>query len=117
LEEYQERIEGDERTSGLHDKARHAKTPEDRKAIQAEAETNAAPPSPRKGGLTERIEDKDNHPKAKAAIKRRKTAIEDRVERNVQLRATHNGATEVATSKPTKAGANLFKKAMQLSPK
>ena len=109
LQGYQERIEGDDELCDLHDKARHARTPEERKAINAEIadkRTKLAKAS----GLADRIEDRDNHPKAKAATKRRKTAIEKRAEQNYERRAEAKSALTPPKLVASKAGADLLKK-------
>jgi hypothetical protein len=116
LQNYQERIEGDEELVELHDKAKHAKSPEDRKAIQAEVEARRATLA-KESGLTERIEDHENHPKAKAATKRRKTAIEKKAEERYDHRAKHDGAAKLTDHKNTRAGADMFKKLTASSPK
>ena len=115
LEDYQERIEGDDTLADLHDKAKHATTPEQRKAINAEAEKRRATLA-KESSLTERIEDKNNHPKAKAATKRRKTAIEKKAEEKYERRATVEARSAPVSHTASKSNADLFKKLTQ-SPK
>ncbi len=109
LQNYQERIEGDDELVELHDKAKHAKTPEERKAIQAEAEARRDTLA-KASGLTERIEDNENHPKAKAATKRRKTAIEKKAEAKYEARADVKASSSPPALKANTAGADLYKK-------
>jgi hypothetical protein len=109
LQDYQERTEGDDELCELHDKARHAKTPEERKAINAEIAEKRAKLA-NGSGLADRIEDRDNHPKAKAATKRRKTAIEKRAEQNYERRAEAKSALTPPKLVASKAGADLLKK-------
>jgi hypothetical protein len=116
LQNYQERIEGDEDLAELHDKAKHAKSPEDRKAIQAEVDARRASHA-KESDLTERIDDNENHPKAKAATKRRKTAIEKKAEERYDQRAKNDGAAKLTDHKNTRAGADMFKKLTASSPK
>ena len=116
LQDYQETIEADDTLADLHVGARDAKTPDERKELNAQAEKRRAELA-KESGLSERIEDKDNHPKAKAATKRRKTAIEKKAEEKYEHRAKHDGAAKLTEHKDTKANADLFKKLTSVSPK
>jgi hypothetical protein len=109
LRDYQERIEGDDELRELHDKARHAKTPEVRKTINAEIAEKRAKLA-KESGLADRIEDKGNHPKATVATKRRKTAVEKRAEQNYERRAEAKSALSPPELVASKAGADLLKK-------
>jgi hypothetical protein len=115
LQDYQERIEGDDALSDLHDKAKAAKTPEERKAVQAEAAKRREELA-KESGLGERVENKANHPKAKAATQRRKTAIEKKAEEKYEHRATAEGRAAPVAHTASKSNADLFKKLTQ-SPK
>lgn len=107
LQDYQERIEGDDELCDLHDKARHAKTPEERKAINAEIAEKRAKLA-KQSGLVDRIVDKDNHPKAKTATKRRKTAIEKKAEQGYEARAGVKASAPPPKQNATQNGAALF---------
>jgi hypothetical protein len=115
LQDYQEQIEGDDTLADLHDKAKAAKTPEERKAIQTEAAKRRSELA-KESGLTERLEDKSNHPKAKAATQRRKTAIEKKAEKKYEHRATAEGRAAPVAHTASKSNVDLFKKLTQ-SPK
>jgi hypothetical protein len=109
LQDYQERIEGDDELCELHDKAREAKTPEERKAIIAQIAAKRAHHA-EGTGLTGRITDPGGHPKAVAATKRRKTAIEKKAEQNYDRRADAKNATAPPKLVVSETGADLFKK-------
>jgi hypothetical protein len=115
LQDYQEKIEGDDTLAQLHDKAKGAMTPEDRKAMQTEAAKRRSELA-KESGISERIEDKSNHPKAKAATQRRKTAIEKRAEEKYEHRATAEGRAAPVVHTASKSNAELFRKLTQ-SPK
>jgi hypothetical protein len=109
LQDYQEKIENDDTVADLHDKVKEAKTPEERKAIKAEAEKRRAEIA-KESGLSDRINDKDNHPKATAATQRRKTEIEKKAEAKYEARAEVKLSTTPPTLKANAAGADLYKK-------
>ena len=109
LQDYQERIESDDELSDLSEKAREAKTPEARKMIDAQIAAKRARHA-EETGLAGRIMDSTNHPKAVAATKRRKTAIEKRAEQNYQNCADAKHAGTPPTLVVSKAGSDLFKK-------
>jgi hypothetical protein len=109
LQDYQGRVEGDEELSDLHDKAKHAKTSEERKAFNAQIAEKRARHA-KETGLSERIADPENPAKSVAATKRRKTAIEKKAEQNYvpNISAKPKAhANEAATA--TKSRADLFK--------
>ncbi|WP_375415646.1 hypothetical protein [uncultured Bradyrhizobium sp.] len=115
LQAYQERIEGDEELAELHDKSKHAETMEEKNACAAriaEKRTQLA----KESGLTDRAEDAENHPKAKAATKRRKTAIEKKAERSYEARAGVKASAPPPKPNATQNGAALFSK-LTASPK
>jgi hypothetical protein len=109
LQDYQGRVEGDDELSDLHDKAKHARTPEERKALNkqiAEKRMRHA----KETGLSERIADPENPAKSVAATKRRKTAIEKKAEQNYVPNTSAKPkahANEAATA--TKSRTDLFK--------
>jgi hypothetical protein len=109
LQEYQDKIENDDTLTDLHHKAKKAKAPEERKAIQTETKARRTELA-KESGLTGRIEDKDNHPKAKAATERRKTAIEKKAEAKYDARADVRATSTPPTLKPNAAGSDLYKK-------
>jgi hypothetical protein len=109
LQDYQGRVEGDDELSDLHDKAKHAKTPEERKAFNAQIAEKRARHA-KETGLSERIADPENPAKSVAATKRRKTAIEKKAEQNYvpNTSATPKAhANEAAAA--SKSRADLFK--------
>jgi hypothetical protein len=116
LQDYQGRIEGDDELSDLHEKAKHAKTPDERKAFNAQIAEKRARHA-KETGLGERIADPENPAKSVAATKRRKTAIEKKAEENYEVRLKHNQSASAERSKPSKAGADLFKKLTSSAPK
>jgi hypothetical protein len=79
LQDYQERIEGDDDLFALHDKRKHASTPEERKALDTEISVKRAQLA-KEIGLDDRITDRQNPAKSVAATKRRKTAVEKKAE-------------------------------------
>jgi hypothetical protein len=115
LKEYQGRVEGDDELSELHDKARHAKTPEERKALNkqiVEKRTRHA----KETGLSERIADPENPAKSVAATKRRKTAIDKKAELNYENRAEAKTSSTPPRLVASRAGADLLKKLKASSP-
>ncbi len=116
LQDYQERVEGDDELCDLHDKAKHAKTPEERKAFNAEIAEKRAQHA-KETGLSERITDPENPAKSVAATKRRKTAIEKKAEEKYEHRAQHDGAAKPTDQKVTKGSSDMFKKLTASSPK
>jgi hypothetical protein len=109
LQDYQERVEGDDELCDLHDKAKHAKTPEERKAVQEQIAEKRARHA-KETGLNERIADPENPAKSVAATKRRKTAIEKKAEENYAPNTAAKPkaqANEAATA--TKSRSDLFK--------
>jgi len=109
LQDYQERVEGDDELCDLHDKAKHAKTPEERKALQEQIAEKRARHA-KETGLSERIADPENPAKSVAARKRRKTAIEKKAEQNYVPNTAAKPraqANEAATA--TKSRSDLFK--------
>ena len=109
LQDYQEKIENDDTLVDFHDKAKAAKTPEEAKAIKAEAEKRRAEIA-NESGLSDRIADKDNHPRATAATQRRKTAIGKKAEAKYDARADIRASSTPPTLKANAAGADLYKK-------
>jgi hypothetical protein len=116
LQDYQERIEGDDELGELHDKAKHAKTPEERKAVQEQIAEKRARHA-KETGLSERISDPENPAKSVAATSRRKTAIEKKAEEKYEHRAQHDGVAKPTDQKVTKGNADIFKKLTSPSPK
>jgi hypothetical protein len=115
LQDYQGRVEGDDELSDLHDKARLAKTPEERKAFNAQiAEKRAG--HAKETGLSERIADPENPAKSVIATKRRKTAIEKRSEQNYEHRAEAGTSWTPPKLVASRAGADLLKKLKASSP-
>jgi hypothetical protein len=115
LQDYQGRVEGDDELSELHDKAKHARTPEERKALNkqiAEKRMRHA----KETGLSERIADPENPAKAVTATKRRKTAIEKKAEQGYEARADVKASAPPPEQKATQNGSALFKK-LTVSPK
>jgi hypothetical protein len=116
MQNYQERVEGDDELCDLHDKAVHAKTPDQRRAIQARiAEKRAL--HAKDTGLDERIADPKNPAKSVAAAKRRIKAIDKKAERNYNIRLKHNQSARAENSKPTSANVDLFKMLTSSAPK
>lgn len=112
LQDYQKGIEGDEELAGLFDRRKHAKTAEDRKAIDDEIAARRAR-FESGSGLSERLGDKQVPAKANAAIRRRKTAIERRAEQNYGNRIDAQASPKLKSSE---AGTDLFRK-LTISPK
>jgi hypothetical protein len=115
LQDYQGRVEGDEELSDLHDKAKHARTPEERKALNkqiAEKRTRHATET----GLSERTADPENAAKSVAATKRRRTAIEKNAEQGYEARAGVKASAPPPKQNATQNGAALFSK-LTASPK
>jgi hypothetical protein len=115
LQDYQERIEGDDELCDLHDMAKHSKTPEGRKAFNeqiAEKRSRHA----KETGLTERITDPDNPSASVKATKRRKTAIEIKAEQHYEHRADARTSSTPPTLVASQAGADLLKKLKASSP-
>jgi hypothetical protein len=109
LHDYQERIDGDAELYELHDKRKHATTPEERKGLDAEiAEKRARHAN--ETGLQGRIADPENPAKSVAATKRRKTAVEKRAEQNYEHRAEARTSSTPPKLVTSKAGADLLKK-------
>jgi hypothetical protein len=109
LQEYQQRVEGDDELNDLHRKAKHAKTPEERKAFNAQI-TEKRSRHAKETGLSERIADPENPAKSVGATKRRKTAIEKKAEQNYVPNTSAKPkaqANKAATA--TKSRADLFK--------
>jgi hypothetical protein len=116
LQDYQERVEGDDELCDLHDKAKHAKTPEERKALQEQI-TEKRAQHKKETGLNERTTDPENPAKSVAATKRRIKAIDKRAEDNYDVRLKHNQSAHAENSKPSHANADLFKKLTSSAPK
>jgi hypothetical protein len=117
LQDYQQRIEGDDGLCALHEKRKHATTPEERKALDAEITAKRAQHA-KETGLSDRIADRQNPAKSVAATTRRKTAIEKKAEESYDRRFAPANTKPVAeTSKPNKADAHLFKKLTSSAPK
>jgi hypothetical protein len=109
LQDYQTRVEGDDDLCDLHDKAKHAKTPEERKAFNAQIAEKRARHA-KETGLSERIADPENPAKSVKATKRRKTAIEKKAEQNYVPNTSAKPkahANEAATA--TRSRSDLFK--------
>jgi hypothetical protein len=115
LQDYQGRVEDDDELSELHDKAKHAKTPEERKAFNAQIAEKRARHA-KETGLSERIADPENPAKSVAATKRRKTAIEKKAEQSYEARAGVKASVPPPEQKATQNGSALFKK-LTASPK
>ncbi|WP_375415457.1 hypothetical protein [uncultured Bradyrhizobium sp.] len=115
LQNYQKGLEGDEELSALHDRRKRAATVEDRKTIDAEIAAHRARHETN-SGLRDRLDDKQVPAKANAAIRRRKTAIEKRLEQNYDSRADAKAARTEPKLKSSKPDENLFKK-LTTSPK
>jgi hypothetical protein len=115
LQDYQERVEGDDELSELHDKAKHAKTPEERKAFKAQIAEKRARHA-KETGLSERIADPENPAKSVKATKRRKTAIETKAEQGYEARADVKASAPPPEQNATQKGAALFRK-LTASPK
>jgi hypothetical protein len=115
LQDYQKRIEGDDELCELHDKARHAKTPEERKAINAEIAEKRAKLA-KGSGLADRIADPENPTKSVTATKHRKTAIEKKAEQGYEARAGVKASAPPPKQNATQNGAALFSK-LTASPK
>ncbi len=109
LQDYQGRVEGDDELCDLHDKAKHAKTPEERKALQEQIAEKRARHA-KETGLSERIADPENPAKSVSATKRRKTAIEKKAEQNYEHRAEAKNSATPPKLVTSQAGADLFKK-------
>lgn len=110
LQDYQGRVEGDDELCELHDRAKHAKTPEERRAFNAQIAEKRARHA-KETGLNERITDPENPAKSVAATKRRKTAIEKKAEQNYVPNTSAKPkahANEAATA--SKSRADLFKR-------
>lgn len=109
LQDYQGRVGDDDELSELHDKAKHATTPKERKAFNAQiAEKRARHAN--ETGLSERIADPENPAKSVAATKRRKTAIEKKAEQNYVPNTSAKAkahANDAAAA--TKSRSDLFK--------
>jgi hypothetical protein len=116
LQDYQERIEGDDELCDLHLKAKHAKTPEERKALNNEIAEKRARHA-KETGLNERITDPKNPTKSVAATKRRKTAVENKAEQNYMHRAEATTSSTPPKLVASQAGADLLKKLKASSPK
>jgi hypothetical protein len=116
LQNYQGGIEGDDDLCDLYDKAKHAKTPEERTAINAQI-VERRKQYAKDTGLSERIEDPQNPARSVAATERRKTAIEKKADGNYELRLKQNRSASAEHSKPTKADTDLFKKLTSSAPK
>lgn len=116
LQHYQGRVEGDDELCELHDKAKRAKTPEERKALNARIAEKRAQHS-KDTGLSERVTDPENPSKSVAATKRRIEAIDKRAAHNYDIRLKHNQSARAENSKPTHANADLFKKLTSSAPK
>jgi hypothetical protein len=116
MQNYQQRVEGDDELCDLHDKAVHAKTPDQRKAIQARIAEKRAQHS-KDTGLSERVTDPENPSKSVAATKRRIKAIDKRAEHNYNIRLRHNQSARAENSKPSHANVDLFKKLTSSAPK
>jgi hypothetical protein len=116
MQNYQERVQGDDDLCDLHDKAKHAKTPEERKAIQVQIVEKRAQHA-KETGLNERVTDPENPAKSVAATKRRIKAIDKRAEDNYDVRLKHNQSARAENSKPNHANADLFKKLTSSAPK
>jgi hypothetical protein len=115
LRDYQERIEGDDELCDLHEKAKHAKTPEERKALNKEIAEKRAHHA-KETGLNERIADPKNPTKSVAATKRRKTAVEKKAEQNYEHRAEAKTNSTPPKLVASSAGADLLKKLKASSP-
>jgi hypothetical protein len=115
LQDYQGRVEGDAALSELHDKAKHARTPEERKAFNAQIAEKRARHA-RETGLSERIADPENPAKSIKATKRRKTAIEKKAEQNYEHRAEAGTSSTPPKLVASRAGADLLKKLKASSP-
>jgi hypothetical protein len=115
LQDYQTRVEGDDDLCDLHDKAKHAKTPEERKAFNAQIAEKRARHA-KETGLSERIADPENPAKSVAATKRRKTAIDKKAERNYEHRAEARTSMTPPKLVASQAGADLLKKLKASSP-
>jgi hypothetical protein len=109
LQGYQERIEGDDDLCNLYDKAKHAKTPEQRKGINAQIAEKRKQHA-NDSGLTDRIADPQNPAKSVAAAKRRKTAIEKKAEQNYEHRAEARTSSTPPKLVASQAGTDLLKK-------
>jgi hypothetical protein len=115
LQDYQGRVEDDDELSDLHDKAKHAKTPNERKAFNAQIAEKRARHA-KETGLSERIADPENPAKSVKATKRRKTAIEKRSEQNYEHRAEARTSSTPPKLVASQAGADLLKKLKASSP-
>ncbi|WP_375415454.1 hypothetical protein [uncultured Bradyrhizobium sp.] len=115
LQDYQKGLEGDEELAALHDRRKRAATAEDRKAIDAEI-TSRRNKFESDSGLRDRLDDKQVSAKANAAIRRRKSAIEKRLEQNYDSRADVKVEQAKPKLKSSKPDENLFKK-LTASPK
>jgi hypothetical protein len=115
LQHYQGRVEGDDELCELHDKAKHAKTPEERKAFNAQIAEKRARHA-KETGLTERVTDPENPSKSVAATKRRIKAIDKRAEQNYEHRAEARTSATPPKLAASKAGADLLKKLTAPSP-
>jgi hypothetical protein len=116
LQDYQERIEGDDELCDLHKKAKHAKTPEERKALNKEIAEKRARHA-KETGLNERITDPKNPTKSVAATKRRKTAVEKKAELNYERRAEARTSSTPPKLVASQASADLLKKLKAPSPR
>jgi hypothetical protein len=115
LQDYQGRVESDDELSELHDKAKHAKTLDERKALNAQIAEKRARHA-KETGLSERIVDPENPAKSVKATKRRKTAIEKRSEQNYEHRAEAGTSSTAPKLVASRAGADLLKKLKASSP-
>jgi len=115
MQDYQRRLEGDEELGDLHQQRKSAKTPEQRKTLDAQIAAKRARHS-EESGLTGRIDDPAGHPKAVKATKSRKTAIEKKAEHSYAPNTAPKQKTEASNHSKTKANAELFKQ-LTASPK
>jgi hypothetical protein len=116
LQDYQERIEGDDELCELHDKAKHAKTPEERNALKEQIAEKRARHA-KETGLNGRITDPENPAKSVAATKRRKTAVERKAEEHYDRRPAATSSAAPTTQGSTKASVDMFKRLNPNSPK
>lgn len=109
LQKYQQSIEGDGDLASLHDRRKHAKTPEDRRKIDGEIAKRRAKHC-EESGLDGRMKDATVPPKASAAINRRKTAIEKKAEAAYDARPAPVASAAPTERKPSQKGSDLFKR-------
>jgi hypothetical protein len=109
LRKYQTDIEGDDELSSLHDQRKHAKTPDARRKID-EAIAKRREKHSKDSGVDGRSNDASVPGNAKAAINRRKTAIEKKAEQGYEARAEARTSHTPPVLAASKKNSDLFKK-------